>query len=200
MFAAQLDDHLEELAHHYSRGDNLEKAIEYLGRAGQQAAQRSAYADPISRLTVAIDLLQKLPARPQRIQQELLLQLALGPAVTVIKGRTAPEVERIYTRARQLSEGLGDTSEVIPTLFGLWSLYFLRVELQRAREIAQQLLRQAQSSQDLAQLLYAHLAEGQTSHGFGEFLRSREHEEIAISIYHPDRPRPLGFQYLSRTL
>ena len=38
MFAAQLDDHLEELAHHYSRSDNLEKAVEYLGQAGQQAA------------------------------------------------------------------------------------------------------------------------------------------------------------------
>jgi predicted ATPase len=196
MFAAQLDDHLEELAHHYSRGDNLEKAVKYLGQAGQQAAQRSAYTDAINRLTLAIDLLQKLPGSPQRIQQELLLQLALGPPVTVVKGRTAPEVERIYTRAQQLCEGLGDTPELIPTLFGLWSLYFLRADLQRARELAQQLLRQAQSSQDPAQLLYAHLTAGHTSYGLGEFLRSREHEEIALSIYNPERHRALGFQYL----
>jgi predicted ATPase len=45
LFAAQLDDHLDQLAHHYSRTDNVEKAVEYLGRAGQQTAQRSAYAD-----------------------------------------------------------------------------------------------------------------------------------------------------------
>jgi class 3 adenylate cyclase/predicted ATPase len=196
MFAAQLDDHLEDLAHHYRRTDNLEKAVEYLGQAGQQAAQRSAYADAIRRLTAAIDLLQKLPDRPQRVQQELLLQLTLGPAVTIVKGRTATEVERIYTRAQQLCEGLGDTPELIPTLFGLWSLYFLRADLQRADELAQQLLRQAQSSQDPAQLLYAHLAVGHTSYGLGEFLRAREHEEIAISIYNPDRHRPYGFQYL----
>ena len=196
MFAAQLDDHLEELAHHYSRGDNLEKAVEYLGQAGQQAAQRSAYADAINRLTLAIDLLQKLPDTPQRIQQELVLQLALGPPVTVVKGRTAPEVERIYTRAQQLCGGLGDTPELIPTLFGLWSLYFLRADLQRARELSQQLLRQAESSQDPAQLLYAHLAAGHTSYGLGEFLRSREHEEIALSIYNAERHPALGFQYL----
>ena len=48
MFAGQLEDHLDELAHHYSRSDNVAKAVEYLGRAGQQALQRSAYADAIN--------------------------------------------------------------------------------------------------------------------------------------------------------
>ena len=42
MFAGQLEDHLDELAHHYSRSDNVGKAVEYLERAGQQALQRSA--------------------------------------------------------------------------------------------------------------------------------------------------------------
>ena len=37
---------------------------------------------------------------------------------------------------------------------------------------------------------------GHTSYGLGDFLRAREHEEIAISIYNPDRHRPYGFQYL----
>jgi hypothetical protein len=31
MFAEQLDDHLGDLAHQYSRSDNLTKAVEYLG-------------------------------------------------------------------------------------------------------------------------------------------------------------------------
>jgi hypothetical protein len=39
MFAEQLDDHLGELAHHYEHSDNLDKAVEYLGRAGTRAAQ-----------------------------------------------------------------------------------------------------------------------------------------------------------------
>ena len=42
MFAGQLDDHLYELARQYSRSDNLTKAVEYLGRAGQLATQHSA--------------------------------------------------------------------------------------------------------------------------------------------------------------
>ncbi len=65
MFAEQLEDHLDELAHHYSRSDNVAKAIEYLGRAGQQALQRSAYADAISSLSAALNLLQRLPDEPR---------------------------------------------------------------------------------------------------------------------------------------
>jgi class 3 adenylate cyclase len=42
IFVEQLDDHLTQLAHHYRYSDNLDKAVEYLGRAGQQALQRSA--------------------------------------------------------------------------------------------------------------------------------------------------------------
>jgi class 3 adenylate cyclase len=91
LFAEQLEDHLSELAHHYSRSDNFAKAVEYLGRAGQQALQRSAYADAVSSLTAAIDLLQKLPDSPERIQRELLLQLTVGPAFIAVKGWASRE-------------------------------------------------------------------------------------------------------------
>src|ERR1700732_2112570 len=102
IFAGQLDDHLDQLAHHYSHSDNVRKAVEYLGRAGQQALQRSAHADAISSLTAAIDLVQKLPDSPERIQRELPLQLALGSALIAVNGWAAPEVERAFTRAQEL--------------------------------------------------------------------------------------------------
>jgi predicted ATPase len=108
MFAGQLDDHLGDLAHHYSRSDNVAKAVEYLGLAGQQAMQRSAYAEATSSLIAAIDLLQRLPDSPERVQRELLLQFAVGTALGVFKGRAALEVERAYTQARELCERLVD--------------------------------------------------------------------------------------------
>jgi len=45
-----------------------------------------------------INLLQRLPDSPERIQREVILQLALGPALMVVKGFAAPEVDRAYTR------------------------------------------------------------------------------------------------------
>jgi class 3 adenylate cyclase len=39
MFARQLDAHVSELARHYASSGNISKAVEYLGRSGQQAVQ-----------------------------------------------------------------------------------------------------------------------------------------------------------------
>ena len=168
MFAEQLDDHLGQLAHHYSRSDNVSKAVEYLGRAGQQALQRSAHADAIGNLTAALDLLRRLPDSAERIQRELLLQLALGPALIALKGWAASEVERAYTRTRELCERLGDPPELFPALLGLLAVYYLRGELPKAYELAEQLLRRAQSAHAPALSLFAHHALGCTSFSMGE--------------------------------
>jgi predicted ATPase len=195
MFAEQLEDHLEELAHHYGRSDNVAKAVEYLGRAGQRALQRSAYADAISCLTAAADLLQKLPDSSERIQRELLLQLALGRALSAVKGNAAPEAEHPYVRARELCERLGETPELFPALFGLFGVHLLRGELRKAYELAEQLLRRAQSARDPVGLMRARIALGYSSYFMGEFLPAREHLESAISLYDPERHRPLVSRY-----
>ncbi len=188
MFAEQLDDHLGDLAHHYSRSDNITKAVEYLGRAGQLAIRRSAHADAVSRLTAAIDLLQRLPDNPDRIRGELLLQLAVGPALIAVKGATSPEVEEAYTRARELCERLGDPPELFWALFGLRILRLMRGEVRTAYELAEQLSRLAQRAHDPALLIYAQGARGATSYWMGEFLRARENLENAITLYDPGRP------------
>jgi predicted ATPase len=126
LFADQIDDHLSQIAHHYSHSDNIKKAIEYLGRAGQQALRRSAYTDAISSLSVAINLVQKLPDNPERVERELLLQMAVGRALCAINGYAAPEVERAFTRARELCGRLGDPAELFPTMYGLWVVYLVR--------------------------------------------------------------------------
>ena len=196
MFAEQLDDHLDELAHHYSRSDNVAKAVEYLGRAGQQALQRSAYADAISSLSAAIDLLQRLPDGSERVQREVLLQLAVGPSINAhVKGFAAPEVERAYTRARELCERMGEPPELFPALSGVWAVHLLRGALRTAYQLAEQLLRRAQSARDPAGSMAGHVALGHTSYQMGEFLSAREHFENAITLYDPERHRPLIFRY-----
>jgi len=187
MFAGQLEDHLEELAHHYSRSENVEKAVEYLGRAGQQAVQRSAYADGINSLSMALNLLQRLPDGPERIQRELLLQLSVGPALIAVKGNAAAEVERAYARSRELCERLDDPPELFPALWGIWLMHLLRGELPECYDFAEQLLRRAKGAADPTLLLYANLALGNTSYFMGEFLRAREQLEKAISLYDPQR-------------
>ncbi len=213
MFAGQLDDHLGELARQYSHSDNSTKAIEYLGRAGQQALQRSAYADAISSLTAAIDLLQKLPDRPERIQQEsgealktlpdmperaqqeLSLQITLGPALIATKGYAAPEVEKAYTRARELCQQVGETPLLFRVLFGLWAFYIVRAEHNTAYSLGAQLLNLAERQQNTTLLIEAHWALGACSFALGEATSARTHLERSIALYDPHEHRTLAFLY-----
>ena len=208
MFADHLDDHLSELTRHYSHSDNVEKAIEYLGRAGQQALQRSAHDYAISNLTAALDLLRKLPENPERIQRELMLQLSLGQGLQAVRGFTAEEAKRAFTRARELCERLGDRPELFLVLWGLFAVHLLRGERREAHRLAKQLLKRAEEARDSAQLLIAHGAVGPTLFEFGEYLTVREHLEKGISYYDRERDRPLGLDeflisalsYLASTL
>ncbi|HEV8719001.1 MAG TPA: adenylate/guanylate cyclase domain-containing protein, partial [Candidatus Binatia bacterium] len=61
LYSANREEHYSELAHHYSRSGNTQKAVQYLGLAGQQATQRSANAEAITHLTTALELLTNLP-------------------------------------------------------------------------------------------------------------------------------------------
>jgi predicted ATPase len=103
-FPQTMETQPELLAHHYSQSGNSPKAIDYLHRAGHQAVERSAYAEAVSHLTTALDLLTSLPETPECGQRELAVQMTLGMAFKATKGWGAPEVERLYTRARALCE------------------------------------------------------------------------------------------------
>jgi predicted ATPase len=69
MFADHVDDHLGELARHYSSSNNVSKGIEFLLRAGQQALQRCAPTDATRYLTEALTLLEKLPDDKERLRR-----------------------------------------------------------------------------------------------------------------------------------
>ena len=195
LFHSRLEDYYGDLAHHYSRSGNTQKAVEYLQRAGQQAVQRSANAEAITHLTTALELLNALPDTPERVQQELGLHLTLGPVLMNIRGMAAPEVGALYTRARELCQQVGETSQLFPVLFGLSRFSLLRAELQLARELGEQLLRLAQQAQDSALLLGAHRALGATLLWQGEMPLAREHVEQGIALYDPQQHRSLAFVY-----
>ncbi|HEV8717899.1 MAG TPA: hypothetical protein VGX03_34410 [Candidatus Binatia bacterium] len=115
-------------------------------------------------------MLKTLPDTPERARQELMLQAALGQPLIATKGYAAPEVERTYTRAVELCEQVGETPQLFPVLFGLWLFYLTRVDMQAARERAEQLLRLAHSVHEPALLREAHRAVGSPLYWLGEFV------------------------------
>ncbi|MBI3800206.1 MAG: AAA family ATPase, partial [Deltaproteobacteria bacterium] len=192
---SRLEDHYNELAHHYSRSSNTHKAIEYLHLAGQQAVQRSANAEAISHFTTALGLLKIMPESPERIQQELALQTLLGSVLMATKGQAAPETGAAFSRAHELCQQIGETPHLFSVLSGLRRFYSGRRELQTARELAQQMLSLAQRTRDPALLVEAHHALGNVLFWSGEFVAAQEQVEQGIACHDPHQHRPLAFLY-----
>jgi class 3 adenylate cyclase/predicted ATPase len=187
LYGANLEDHYSELAHHYSRSGNTEKAVQYLGLAGQQAVQRSAYTEAVSHLTLALDLLKALPDTRDRAQQELTLRIALGMSLMATTGYTTPEVGQTFIRAHELCQQVGETPQIFSVLRGLWNFYLTRAEYKTARETAEQFLLLAQRLQDPTFLLGAHEQMGFLSFWPAEWMAAREHHEQAVTFYDPQK-------------
>src|SRR5262249_40662697 len=90
----------ELVAQHYTEAGLTQQAIPYWQLAGQQALQRSANPEAVRHLTTGLALLASLSESPAQAQQELELQMALGPALMATKGHAAHEVEQTYARVR----------------------------------------------------------------------------------------------------
>src|SRR5262249_50052758 len=94
----------ELVAHHYTEAGLIEQALPYWQQAGKRATQRSAHVEAIAHLSKGLELLKTLPVTPERVQQELTLQLALSAALLPVKGYGSPEVGKTYNRARELCQ------------------------------------------------------------------------------------------------
>jgi predicted ATPase len=195
VYPTKLEDHYSELAHHYTRSGNTEKAVKHLQLAGQQAVQRSANAEAISHLTSALELLKTLPDTPERAQQELTLQITLGPTLMAAKGMATPEVGQAYARARELCQQVGETPQLFPVLVGLFRFYLVRAEFQTAHELGKQCLSLAQRVQDPALLLEAYMALGPPLLFLGEIASARGYAERGIALYDPQQHRSHAFLY-----
>jgi class 3 adenylate cyclase/predicted ATPase len=194
-FPERVDTQPELLAHHYTEAGLHAKAVGYWQRAGQRAIERSAHAEAMAHLNTGLEVLATLPESPERTQRELDLQIALGPVLTATKGYGAPEVERVYTRARQLCEQVEETAQRFSALMGLFLFYFGRGELHTARTLGVEALTLAQRLHDPSLLVVADWLQGFILACLGEFALARERLEHGIALYDPEQDRHLAFRY-----
>jgi predicted ATPase/class 3 adenylate cyclase len=195
LYRATLDEHYSDLAHHYTRSGNVEKAVEYLHLAGQQAVQRSAYVEAITHLTTALELLSTLPDTRERAQRELTLHVTLGVPLQAARGVSSPEVQATYTRARELCQQVGETRQFFSVLLGLRTSHAVRGEHIVARELGEQLLDLAQKEQDPVLLLEAHRALGSTLFHLGELDAARVHLDQGLALYNAQHHHSFVFFY-----
>jgi len=115
----------EILAHHFEKGGAVEIAVEYWHRAGDRAMKRGAYVEAAQQLEKGLELLRAQPRSPKRDHLEIELLLTLGTVQFSTKGYGSEDVERTFSRARELGEQLRE--EISPeVLTGIMGVHFTR--------------------------------------------------------------------------
>jgi predicted ATPase len=137
-----------QLAVHFERGREVQRAVHYRQQVGEHAAQRNAHHEAIAAVNKALGLLATLPDSSERTRHELALQLALGELLMPVKDLSAPEVGEVYTRAHALCQQVGETPQIFRVLWGLFLFHGAQAQLDTASELGQQLLQLAQRHPD----------------------------------------------------
>ncbi len=178
-----------ELARHFEQGRDFRRAVQYLQQAAERAAWLLAHREAIGHARRGLKLIPRLPATPESAAQELSLRMTLGLQLQITQGFAAPDAERAYARARELSGRMPEGPQLFPVLWGLWMFYAVRPAYPCAREMADHLLRLGQKAEDASVSMHGHLACGVTSLFVGELSSARSHLEQAAALYVADQHR-----------
>jgi predicted ATPase len=192
----------EVLAHHFTQAGLTDAAIEWWGKAGDQALRRSAFQEAISHLGKAIEMADK-PAEgtsaaatsSASANQRLKLQTNLGKAIMWSRGFGADESRATFIRARELAAAIDDPTERFTIYYGLWVGNLTRGELGFAREMAETFLREAQREARTTERGAGRRILGLTCLYQGDFIEAQANLVEALSIYDPERDREARFRF-----
>jgi tetratricopeptide (TPR) repeat protein len=193
LYAEHLDDHYSELAHHYRSSNNAVKAVEYLRLAGEQAAERGAYAQALANVEPAVKLIERLPERVPRLRAELGVRLLEGRIVRVLYGAASTERLQTFERVCELSERLGDASALLRGRYGVASAYTNNREVVRGLEISRRCLELAEQNQNGEMLPAIHYPLASGAYFSGDLLQASSR---FTDLRFTDLMKPLGAAHL----
>ena len=174
----------EVIAHHFTEAGLDDLAIEWWGKAGDQALRRSAFQEAIAHLGKAIAMADKAGGLSPQGQR---LHVAYGNALIAARGYGAPETTAAFARARESAFGDKDAPERLAVDDGLWAGSHVRGELPSMRRDAAAFLSHVEARPDSAEAGVAHRAAGLTHWFAGEYREARGHLERAVALFEPGR-------------
>ena len=201
-FAEKAAAEPEVLAHHFTQAGATDAAIEWWGKAGDQALRRSAFQEAISHLGKAIEMADKAGDSAPRAApaqaagaQRLRLQTAYGSALLHGRGMQSPETYRAFSRAQELAAGPDDPSQRFSIQYALWAGHFVRGELAPLREIAELVLREIERRPDSPEAVVGFRLKGATEWFAGNFTAARAFLERARAVFDPQRHSDPAFRF-----
>jgi class 3 adenylate cyclase/predicted ATPase len=182
----------EVIAHHFTEAGLDDQAIEWWGRAGDQALRRSAFQEAIAHLGKAIAMADKTAGESR---QRRPLHVAYGNALIAARGYGARETTEAFARAREVALGDKDTNERLAADYGLWAGSYVRGELSAMRAHAETFLADVETRPDSPEAGVARRIIGVTHWFAGEYVEARETLDHALALFQPGRDDDLAFRF-----
>jgi class 3 adenylate cyclase/tetratricopeptide (TPR) repeat protein len=127
----------EIVADHFAKAELWVPAIRHRLSAGHRAVRSWALLEAAKHFSEGIRIAGLMPQSAERQRLELDLLIALGPVTMGIKGYPSQESLDVYQRAETLVTAIGDVSERLMVMFGLFNVHYGRAELAEALCVAQ---------------------------------------------------------------
>src|SRR5271166_6392835 len=193
----------EAIAHHFTQAGLDDLAIEWWGKAGDQALRRSAFQEAIAHLGKAIEMADRAGATARRApggaaapsQPLTQLHIAYGNAAIAARGYGAPETMEAFTKARESASGDEDAPGRLAADYGLFAGSYVRGDLPSMRAHASAFLNDVETSPDSPEAGVAHRAAGCACWFAGEYREGRDHFERALALFQPGRDDDLAFRF-----
>ena len=177
------DDVAAELALHFERAGDYERAIRYLIQAAQKATRQSAYQEALGYSKNGLEILKSLPDNRQKTEIELNLQILLSVSLASSRGYAAAEVSEAYERANLLCQKVRDESLRMQALLGLFTFYLMSGKPRRALDFGKQMILAAQSIKNRTSLGDGYTCTGLALFYTGEYVPAQDHFDRARAAY-----------------
>jgi DNA-binding winged helix-turn-helix (wHTH) protein len=184
-----------ELAAHFERSRDLDRAVRYHGEAATHAKSRFAYQEARLHLGAALDLIRSQPETAERLGQELPLLHDLGSASFAIMGYGDEGAARAFARLRELAERLDVAPMRLRAMDGLLLVHTMRAELTAARAVGEEMIALAEKLGNVVAVANTRVTLGATLLSLGEVEAARHHAEWVRAQIDPENPRlPVVFE------
>ncbi|MGY8634584.1 adenylate/guanylate cyclase domain-containing protein [Bradyrhizobium sp. 14AA] len=195
-FSELAENQPQILAYHHQEAGDHQSAIRCWFESGRRALAHSANAEAIASFRKALQLLDALPETPERIKQEIDLQLALGIPLIAVQGYASAETREAFSRAHVLCLQLGDVPEYFQALFGLWGHSWMGGKNDDALRLAGEFLSRSRALSQPVPLMMAHRVMGSTLLTMGHFRSSADHFMDSIELSAGKGKQPLSNLYM----
>jgi tetratricopeptide (TPR) repeat protein len=193
----------EVVAHHFTEAGLDELAIEWWGKAGDQALRRSAFQEAIAHLGKAIAMADKAAGAvpppgsgdAAASGRRLKLQTVYGQALLWSKGLVAEETRASFDRTRALARPTENSDALFSVYYEQWTRGFIGGDLALARNTAETFLRDAVGGGYAMEAGVGRRLLGSACLLQGDLREAQTHFERALAGYAPGRDGEARFRF-----